>query len=104
MNKLFSINSKNDDIIRIHRLFDLKCERITDCDYKLLCLPDLDYWLTAGVTGQQGMLIPPKHLTSPLVYPVHHLSLILWVTLMNIHVLWHTSSTYMQDKLCQHAT
>lgn len=42
-------------------------ERITDFDYKLLRFPD--YWLTSGVTGQQGMLIPPRHLTSPLVYP-----------------------------------
>ena len=25
-----------------------------------LRLPDLDYWLTAGVTGQQGMLTPPS--------------------------------------------
>ena len=44
-------------------------ERITDFDYKLLRLPHLDYWLTADVTGQQGILIPPRHLTSPLVQP-----------------------------------
>ena len=29
---------------------------------------DLDYWLTAGVTGQQEMLIPPRHLFPPLLY------------------------------------
>ena len=28
----------------------------------------LDYWLTAGVTGQQGMLTPHGHLILPLVY------------------------------------
>ena len=28
----------------------------------------LDYGLTVGVTGQQGMLTPPRHLIPPLVY------------------------------------
>ena len=28
-----------------------------------------DYGLTAGVTGQQGMLTPPRHLIPPLVCP-----------------------------------
>ena len=32
----------------------------TDFDNGSLRLPDLDYWLTAGVTGQQGMLTPPS--------------------------------------------
>ena len=41
----------------------------TDFDYGLLRLSDLDYWLTAGVTGQQGMLTPPRHLVPSLVYP-----------------------------------
>ena len=41
----------------------------TDFDYGLFRLPDLDYWLTVGVTSQQGMLIPPRHLFLPLVYP-----------------------------------
>ena len=39
----------------------------TDFDYGLLRLSDLDYWLTAGVSGQQGMLTPPRH--PSLVYP-----------------------------------
>lgn len=30
------------------------------------CLPDLDRGLMMGVTGQQGMLTPPKH---PMVFP-----------------------------------
>ena len=38
-------------------------------DYGMLCLPELDYWLTAGVTGQQGMLTPPWQLIPTLVYP-----------------------------------
>ena len=40
----------------------------TDFDYGLLRLPDSDYCLTAGVTGQQGMPIPPWHLITPVVY------------------------------------
>ena len=38
-------------------------------DYGLLHLTVLDYWIPAGVTGQQGMLTPPRHLISTLVYP-----------------------------------
>ena len=38
-------------------------------DYGLLRLPDLDYWFTAGVTGQQGMLTPPWHVFPHIVYP-----------------------------------
>ena len=38
-------------------------------DYGLFRLPDQDYGLTAGVTGQQGMLTPPRHLIPPLVCP-----------------------------------
>ena len=29
-------------------------------DYGFLRLSDLDYWLTAGVTSQQGMLTSPS--------------------------------------------
>ena len=38
-------------------------------NYGLLRLPDQDYGLTAGVTVQQGMLTPPRHLIPPLVCP-----------------------------------
>jgi hypothetical protein len=34
--------------------------------YRLL---ELELWFTAGVTGRQGILTPPGHLISPLVYP-----------------------------------
>ena len=37
--------------------------------FSMLRLPDQDYGLTAGVTGQQGMLTPPRHLIPPLVCP-----------------------------------
>jgi hypothetical protein len=33
----------------------------TDFDYELVRLPDLEIGLTAGVTGHQGMLTPPRH-------------------------------------------
>jgi hypothetical protein len=35
----------------------------------LLCLPDLETGLTAGVTGRQGMFTAPRNLIPPLVYP-----------------------------------
>ena len=38
-------------------------------DYGLFRLPDQDYRLTAGVTGQHGMLTPPRHLIPLLVCP-----------------------------------
>ena len=38
-------------------------------DYGLFRLPDQDYGLTADVTGQQGMLTPPRHLIPTLVCP-----------------------------------
>ena len=40
-----------------------------DFYYGFPCLSDLDYWLTAGMTDQQGILTPPIHLISPVVYP-----------------------------------
>ena len=40
-------------------------------------LPDLGYWLTLGVSGQQWMLTPPTHLISPLVYPGVRVCLVL---------------------------
>ena len=33
------------------------------------CSVYLIHGLTVGVTGQQGMLTPPRHLIPPLVYP-----------------------------------
>jgi hypothetical protein len=38
----------------------------TDFDYGL---PKLELGLTAGVTGRQGMLTPPRHLIPSLVFP-----------------------------------
>ena len=43
--------------------------RHTDSDHGLLRLPDQDLGLTAGVTGRQEMLTPPRHWIPPLVYP-----------------------------------
>ena len=40
-----------------------------DFDYALLRLPYLNYWLKANVTGQQGMLTPPRYLIPHQVYP-----------------------------------
>jgi hypothetical protein len=42
---------------------------VTDLDYGLNRLPELELGLTADVTGRQGMLTPPKHLIPPLVCP-----------------------------------
>jgi hypothetical protein len=52
----------------------------------LYCLPDAEIGLTAGVTGRQGMLIPPRYLIPPLVFPGTRASLIfLWV--IHLHAL-----------------
>jgi hypothetical protein len=39
-----------------------------DYSYSSYRLSNLEIGLTAGVTGQQGMLTPPCHLISPLIY------------------------------------
>jgi hypothetical protein len=41
----------------------------TDLDYGLYCLPELELGLMVDVTGQQGMLTPPRHLIPSLVFP-----------------------------------
>lgn len=46
--------------------------------YELLCLPDYDIEITAGITGQQRMLSHPSHLISRLVCP--GVSVILYIT------------------------
>jgi hypothetical protein len=40
----------------------------TDLDYGWYRLSNVEIGLTAGVTGQQGMLTPPWHLIPPLIY------------------------------------
>ena len=45
---------------------------LANYDYGLLRLPDLNFWLTAGVTGQQGMLTLSRRLIPPLVNPWVH--------------------------------
>ena len=57
----------------------------TAVDYELLRLSESDYWLMVGVTGQQGMLTPTRHLIIPLVYPGvrvcnAHFFAFLWIT------------------------
>ena len=68
----------------------------TDFDNVLLRLPDLYCWLTAGVTGQHGILTAPKHLIPPLVYMYtgfrvcHALIFVIWegITLfLPFHIL-----------------
>jgi hypothetical protein len=44
----------------------------------LMCLPELELGLTAGVTGRQGMFTPSSHLIPPLVYPEVRVCPILW--------------------------
>ena len=57
---------KSNYILHVSRHL-LNCLSI-DFDNGLLHIPDLDYWVTADVTGQQGMLTPPRHLIPPLIY------------------------------------
>jgi hypothetical protein len=42
---------------------------MSDRDYGLYRLPDLEIGLTTGVTGRQGMRPPLRHLFPPMVYP-----------------------------------
>ena len=55
----------------IHLVCPYNCQAVlyTDFDYDLLRLPNLDYWLMAGVTGQQVMFTPHWHLIASLIYP-----------------------------------
>jgi hypothetical protein len=39
--------------------------QVLDLQYRFK--PNLEIGLTAGVTGRQGMLIPPRHLIPPLI-------------------------------------
>jgi hypothetical protein len=48
-----------------------------DLDYGSYLLCNMEIGLRAGVTGQQGMLTPLRHLIPPLVFPVVCVSLIL---------------------------
>ena len=73
--------------IPVVRLFFIKH---TDFDNRFLCLPDQD----VGVTGRQGMLIPPTHLISPVytawvcVCPTPNLVFLIEVMrLINVHYL-----------------
>jgi hypothetical protein len=50
-----------------------------DLDYGSDRLPDLELGLTAGVTGRQVMLTPPRHLIPPLVFPGVHVNVIVTV-------------------------
>lgn len=61
-------------------------------DYGLLRLPDLDYWLTAGVTSQQGMDIPSRHLTPPLVFP--------WISVRHALIFFSTTGLIAVRFLC----
>jgi hypothetical protein len=51
----------------------------TDLDYGSYRLSNVEIGLTAGVTGQQGMLTPPWHLIPPLVFPRVRVSLICFI-------------------------
>ena len=58
----------------------------------------LDYGLTVGVTGQQGMLTPPRHLIPPLVYPgihvVFHIGIVRLITVryLCLYIIQSTKS------------
>jgi hypothetical protein len=43
--------------------------RYTDLDYDSYRLLEMEFWLTADMTGRQGMCTPSRHLIPPLVYP-----------------------------------
>jgi hypothetical protein len=65
----------------------LSCFWYTDFDYGSNRLPELELGLTAGVTGRQGMLTPPRHLIPPLMFPWVRVSLI-WSVGCSIYLHW----------------
>jgi hypothetical protein len=61
--------SFNDSVCQYNLPLVLTCLAIlgTLTVHGLFCLPDLEIESTSSVTGRQGMLTPPTHLTPPLV-------------------------------------
>lgn len=61
----------------------------TDFNYEILCVPDQDRGHMPGVTGQQEMFTPSKHITATLlcqgvhIYP--SLDFVTFVRLATIH-------------------
>ena len=53
-------------------------------DYGLLHLPDHNNRLTAGVSGRQGMLTPPRHLIPHLVCPGVRISFVFYLGLTSL--------------------
>jgi hypothetical protein len=54
--------------IWIKKTSNTTCSWHTDLNYGSYRLSNVEIGLTAGVTGQQGMLTPPWHLIPPLIY------------------------------------
>jgi hypothetical protein len=60
-----------------HALWYVSCQSLSrslhsDLYYGSCCLSNLEIGLTAGVSGRQGMLTPPRHLIPPLIYSEIH--------------------------------
>ena len=67
----FAISMVDVKIYVVHTIFiktnsvrHIKPFLYTDFGYRLLCLPDLEYWLTASVTCQPGIRILPRSILS----------------------------------------
>lgn len=67
----FAISMVDVKIYFVHTIFiksnsvrHIKPFLYTDFGYRLLCLPDLEYWFTPGVTWQPGIRIPPRSILS----------------------------------------
>lgn len=45
----------------LHDIPNRKLSLYTDFNYELPCLPDQDIGLMADMSGQQGVLTPPRH-------------------------------------------
>jgi hypothetical protein len=86
----------------------------TDHDYGSYRLLSLEIGLVVGVTGQQGMLIPPRHLIPPLIYSevrVHPFSDLYYeIDYCSLFLSWHLHGKtpfrklhcYYSDLLCQY--
>lgn len=54
----------------------VKCSFHTDFDCGWIRLPDQNRGVTAGMTGQQDVLIPPRHLMFPDISVCHILNFV----------------------------
>jgi hypothetical protein len=62
-----------------HTIRQSALDTLIDLEYGSYHSPNLEIGLTEGVTGQQGMIIPHRHLIETLVYPEVRVCPCVWI-------------------------